>query len=176
MDAAQLKDQIPALRRYARALTGSAWAADDLVQDTLERACTKWTLWAAGSNLRAWLFTIMHNIHVSDVRRNIRQHAGTDPEGLEGEASGLMSPASHADSRMDLQRCLLQLPEDQRTVLLLVALEDMSYAEVAKITGSPLGTVMSRLSRARTRLQNLMDGTHASSKRGAEVVPLQRVR
>ncbi len=176
MDAAQLKDQIPALRRYARALTGSAWAADDLVQDTLERACTKWTLWTAGSNLRAWLFTIMHNIYVSDVRRVIRQQAGTDPEGLEGEAAGLTSPASHADSRLDLQRCLLQLPEDQRTVLLLVALEDMSYAEVAKITGSPLGTVMSRLSRARTRLQNLMDGTHASSKRGADVVPLQRVR
>lgn len=176
MDAAQLKDQIPALRRYARALTGSAWAADDLVQDTLERACTKWTLWTAGSNLRAWLFTIMHNIYVSDVRRVIRHQAATDPEGLEGEASALAAPASHADSRMDLQRCLLLLPEDQRTVLLLVALEDMSYAEVAKITGSPLGTVMSRLSRARTRLQNLMDGTPAGSKRGADVVPLQRVR
>lgn len=176
MDAAQLKDQIPALRRYARALTGSAWAADDLVQDTLERACTKWSLWTAGSNLRAWLFTIMHNIHVSNARRIIRQHAATDPEGLEGEALGLAAPASHADIRLDLQRCLLQLPEDQRTVLLLVALEGMSYAEVAKITGSPLGTVMSRLSRARTRLQNLMDGTHASSKRGADVVPLQRVR
>ena len=66
-------DQIPGLRRYARALTGDAWAADDLVQDTLERACAKWRLWLAGSDLRAWLFTLMHNLYVSQIRRVVRQ-------------------------------------------------------------------------------------------------------
>ena len=69
-------DQIPALRRYARALTGDAWAADDLVQDTLERACSKWRLWTAGSDLRAWLFTVMHNLFVNQLRQSVRQGSG----------------------------------------------------------------------------------------------------
>ncbi len=76
MSAQPIVDQIPALRRYARALTGDAWAADDLVQDTLERACSKWRLWAVGSNLRAWLFTVMHNLFANQVRRSTRQASG----------------------------------------------------------------------------------------------------
>ena len=69
MDTRALVDHIPSLRRYARALTGDAWAADDLVQDTLERACSKWRLWSVGSDLRAWLFTIMHNVFAGQMRR-----------------------------------------------------------------------------------------------------------
>jgi len=153
---------IPAMRRYARSLTGDVWAADDLVQDTLERACSKWRLWLAGTDLRAWLFTVMHNIFISDVR-SVQRRSGAHPAvPLEDAAHELQAPPSTADLQMDLQRCLLQLPPDQRAVLLLVTMEDLGYAEVAKITGVPVGTVMSRLSRARERMRELM--TQQSSK------------
>ena len=148
--------QIPSLRRYARALTGDTWAADDLVQDTLERACNKWRLWLVGSNLRAWLFCVMHNLFVNQLRQSA---GGTRPAMLDIDdlADDLPAPAANPDQALDLQRCLLRLPPEQREVLLLVSLEDMSYAEIAKVTGVPLGTVMSRLSRARARLQALLD-------------------
>ena len=148
--------QIPSLRRYARALTGDTWAADDLVQDTLERACNKWRLWLVGSNLRAWLFSMMHNLFVNQLRQS---DGGARPAMLDIDdlADELPAPASNPDQALDLQRCLLRLPPEQREVLLLASMEDMSYAEIAKVTGVPLGTVMSRLSRARVRLQALLD-------------------
>ena len=157
MPGPDLVAQIPGLRRYARALTGSSWAADDLVQDTLERACSRWRLWLAGSDLRAWLFTIMHNLYVSDVRRASRQRQAGPEVDVDEVAHSLAAPDAAHDLSIDLQRCLLLLPEEQRTVLLLVTLEDMAYADVARITGAPIGTVMSRLSRARARLQALLD-------------------
>lgn len=144
---------ISALRRYARALTGDAWAADDLVQDTLERACHKWSLWTPGTDLRAWLFTLMHNLHASQVRRT--PAPAEDIDTLDAEPT---ARAATPDGHLDLQRCLLLLPEEQRAVLLLAALEDLSYAEIARVLGVPIGTVMSRLSRARERLRQLMDG------------------
>ena len=151
-------EHIPSLRRYARALTGDAWAADDLVQDTLERACGKWRLWAAGSNLRAWLFTLMHNLFANQVRRSAsRSRAGLEVD-LDEVGDELAGHQAAPDVALDLQRCLLRLPEDQRAVLLLVTLEDMSYAAVATILRIPIGTVMSRLSRARSRLRDLLDG------------------
>jgi RNA polymerase sigma factor (sigma-70 family) len=159
MDTRALVDHIPSLRRYARALTGDAWAADDLVQDTLERACSKWRLWTVGSDLRAWLFTIMHNVFASQLRRSPPLHAVVD---IADAAHELHAPSDPRDQALDLQRCLLLLPEDQRAVLLLVALEDMSYAQVAKVLDIPAGTVMSRLSRARSRLHDLMEGAAAA--------------
>jgi len=156
MSPSDLIAQIPALRRYARALCGDAWAADDLVQDTLERACDKWRLWAVGTDLRAWLFTLMHNLHVSGVRQSLRRSAAVPLVDID-EAAEPAAPDVAQDLALDLQRCLLRLPEEQRAVLLLVSLEDMSYEQVARITGTPIGTVMSRLSRARTRLQALMN-------------------
>ncbi len=149
-------DQIPALRRYARALTGDAWAADDLVQDTLERACSKWRLWAAGSDLRAWLFTVMHNLFANQLRRAVSKVQGSTVD-IDDVAHELLAPDANLGQALDLQRCLLRLPADQRAVLLLVGVEEMSYREVAQITGVPIGTVMSRLSRARSRLQELLD-------------------
>jgi RNA polymerase sigma-70 factor (ECF subfamily) len=149
-------DHIPALRRYARALTGDAWAADDLVQDTLERACSKWRLWTAGSDLRAWMFTVMHNLFINQLRQAVRQGMGNTVD-IEDVAHELVALNAHPGQALDLQQCLLRLPPDQRAVLLLVGVEDMGYAEVARITGVPIGTVMSRLSRARNRLQELMD-------------------
>ena len=151
-------DHIPSLRRYARALTGNAWAADDLVQDTLERACSKWRLWLAGSDLRAWLFTLMHNLFANQMRKAARAPPALSMVDLDAVAAELAAPQSAADDALDLQRCLLRLPEEQRAVLLLVTLEDLSYAQVARILNVPLGTVMSRLSRARGRLRELMDG------------------
>ncbi len=157
MEARALVDHIPSLRRYARALTGDAWAADDLVQDTLERACGKWRLWIAGSDLRAWLFTLMHNVFASQMRR-AAPRATVDIDDVAHELGG---SDGHRDRTIDLQRCLLRLPEDQRAVLLLVALEDLSYAQVARVLDIPIGTVMSRLSRARIRLQELMEGAES---------------
>jgi RNA polymerase sigma factor (sigma-70 family) len=170
-----LTDHIPSLRRYARALTGDAWAADDLVQDTLERACSRWRLWTVGSDLRAWLFTLMHNIFVNQVRRSLRQAPAGATVSVDDAENELAAPeAGTAQSlTLDLQRCLLRLPEDQRAVLLLVSLEDLSYEEVASITGVPVGTVMSRLSRARSRLRALMEGQASPA---AAPVQLRRLK
>ena len=155
---------IPDLRRYARALTGDAWAADDLVQDTLERACRRWALWSAGSDLRAWLFTLMHNLFVDGTRRALRQ-AGPRVD-VDDAANELVAAGAAPEQRLDLQRCLLRLPQEQREVLLLVTLQDLGYEDVARITGVPVGTVMSRLSRARSRLRELMDGTRPAPAQG----------
>src|SRR6185295_8885673 len=158
-----LVGHIPDLRRYARSLTGDAWAADDLVQDTLERACERWQLWSAGSDLRAWLFTLMHNLFVDGARRAMRQ--GGQRVDLDEVAGELAAPAETPEHALDLQRCLLRLPPEQREVLLLVTLQDLRYEDVARITGVPMGTVMSRLSRARSRLRELMEGGAAVAAR-----------
>lgn len=155
MESDLLVDQLPGLRRYARMLTGDAWAADDLVQDTLERACAKWRLWTAGTDLRAWLFTLMHNLYLNERRGG---HARTAQVPLDEVQDTLAAPARGGDDAIDLQRCLLRLPDDQRAVLLLVTLEDLDYRAAARVLGIPVGTVMSRLSRARARLRELMDG------------------
>lgn len=162
MTPQHIVDHLPGLRRYARALTGDAWAADDLLQDTLERACSKWRLWLAGSDLRAWLFTMMHNLFISQLRRGKLQRASL--VDADDASRDVAAPAAPLDASIDLQRCLLKLPEEQRVVLLLTTLEDMSYAQVAKITGAPIGTVMSRLSRARERMRELMDEPKAAQQ------------
>ncbi|GKT23676.1 sigma-70 family RNA polymerase sigma factor [Acidovorax sp. SUPP3334] len=149
----QIVDHLPGLRRYARALTGNAWAADDLVQDTLERACRKWLLWRAGSDLRAWLFTLMHHLYLNQ-QRSASALPLLDIETVQDSLHQAPPPAS--DDAIDLDRCLQRLPSDQRAVLLLVTLEDMDYAQTARVLQIPVGTVMSRLSRARARLRELM--------------------
>jgi RNA polymerase sigma-70 factor (ECF subfamily) len=170
-----LVGHIPDLRRYARSLTGDAWAADDLVQDTLERACERWQLWAAGSDLRAWLFTLMHNLFIDAARRAVRQqarHVDVDPEDVPQD---MVASGAGAEQVMDLQRCLLRLPAEQREVLLLVSLQDLRYEDIARITGVPVGTVMSRLSRARARLRELMDGRPVAASPAA-AAPLRRLK
>ena len=156
----RVNELIPRLRRYARALTGERSAADDLVQDTLERAWTKLHLWRSGSDLRAWLFTIMHNVHVNQVRS--RTAAPTLP--LDDELSDAPVRPTQADMLevRDIDSALRRLPVEQREVLLLVALEHMSYQESADTLGIPIGTVMSRLARARERLR-LMLGAEAGA-------------
>jgi RNA polymerase sigma-70 factor (ECF subfamily) len=150
-------EHIPRLRRYARALTGDRGRADDLVQDTLERALVKFHLWRPGSDLRAWMFTIMHNVYVNQVRAS----ASFAVSALDDEAVQPAMRATQSDriEVMDLQAALARLPEDQRVVLLLVGLEQMTYEETARVLDVPIGTVMSRLSRARERLRQLLNGS-----------------
>ena len=153
-------DLIPRLRRYARALVHDRAAADDLVQDTLERAWIKFHLYRDGTDLRAWLFTVMHNVHVNRLR------AVRATDVLDDEMPEMAQRAAQGDALLvrDLDRAILRLPEEQREVLLLVALEDMSYDEVARALGIPIGTVMSRLSRAREKLRAMMLGQPGAAK------------
>ena len=159
-EAQRLVELIPRLRRYARALVGDRATADDLVQDTLERAWTKLHLYRRGTDLRAWLFTVMHNVHVNRVRAA----RVTDP--LEDEMPELAQRAPQGDALLvrDLDRGIARLPTERRAVLLLVTLEEMSYEQVARTLGIPIGTVMSRLSRAREKLRASMLGTPVSAK------------
>ena len=151
-----IEQQIPRLRRYARALTGERVIADDLVQDTLERAWNKLHLWRRGSDLRAWLFTIMHNVYVNQLRsRTAHPLVSLDEEDI-----NLPERPAQTDllEIRDLDIALRKLSEEQREVLLLIALEQLSYEEAARALGIPIGTVMSRLSRARDRLRRIMGG------------------
>lgn len=154
-DDHQLLRWVARLRRYARALAGNREDADDLVQDTLERAWTRSGLWPGVGDMRAWLFSIMHNVHVDRARRPRVHTVGWDEQSPE-----LPVAAAHGDrlAILDLQAALERLPAEQKEVILLVALEDMSYADVARTLGIPIGTVMSRLSRGRERLRALMEG------------------
>ena len=151
-----IEQQIPRLRRYARALTRNRERADDLVQDTLARALSKEQFWQPGTNLRAWLFTIMHNQNVNNIRRNIRDSAAVDIERVSATLPATADPTA-TRKMFELERALAQLPLEQRQVILLVGLEGMSYEDTAGILSLPIGTVRSRLSRGRDALRKLLD-------------------
>lgn len=163
----QLADQVPRLRRYALALAHNREQADDLVQDTLVRALARIELFQKGTDLRAWLFSIMHNVYVNTVRRASARatHVNVDDEGVghSAEMAFTPNPARLIEMR-DLDHALQQLPVEQREVVLLVGLEEMSYADVAFALDIPIGTVMSRLSRGRERLRSLMSGSVPTKK------------
>ena len=161
MDSSAILAEIPRLRRYARALLGDRAAADDLVQDTLERAWAKSGLWGGVADMRAWLFSIMHNLRVDLLRRPRLSTQSIDTDDFE-----LPTRPTQADALelRDIESALGQLADEQREVMLLVALEEMSYADVATTLGIPVGTVMSRLSRGRERLRLIMAGQTASTK------------
>jgi RNA polymerase sigma factor (sigma-70 family) len=160
LDSAAILTELPRLRRYARALVGDRAAADDLVQDTLERAWSRFAQWRAGSDLRAWLFSIMHNLRVDQLRR-----PGLNALPMDDEELMVPTRATQSDHLevVDLEAALARLAEEQRAVLLLVALEDMSYEEVAAALGIPIGTVMSRLARGRERLRLILEGRQPSA-------------
>ena len=164
IDGELLEAQIPRLRRYARALTRNVQAADDLVQDCLERAWRNAHRWEAGTDLRAWLFTLMHNLHLNNLRRKAPE---TEPMEHADYADPKPQAPEAALNLRDLEQGLSQLSAEQRQVLLLVCLEDMSYEQVAAVTGVPIGTVMSRLHRARERLRRWL---------AREEAPLRRIK
>jgi RNA polymerase sigma factor (sigma-70 family) len=162
---------VPRLRRYARALSGNRDDADDLVQDTLERAWSRASLWRSVADMRAWLFGIMHNLHVDTLRRGRLAMVAIDEDTPE---SAVAPTQGDRLAVLDLQAALARLAPEQREVMLLVALEDMAYADVARTLGIPVGTVMSRLSRGRERLRGLLDG--APSVAGGDAVRLKVVK
>ena len=151
----KIEEEIPRLRRYARALTRDINAADDLVQDCLTRALSKVHLWQRGTDLRAWLFTILHNQYVNHVRRAVREGAAVGLSDTEPMLTSAPNQGKRLELR-DLERAIARLPEEQRSVLLLVGLEGMRYEEVAAVLDVPVGTVRSRLSRGREMLRQLM--------------------
>jgi RNA polymerase sigma-70 factor (ECF subfamily) len=153
--------EIPRLRRYARAMLGDRAAADDLVQDTLERAWIRFDKWRSGSNLRAWLFSIMHNLRVDQLRRQKLSTYSIDDVDDE-----LPTRATQTDvlEIRDLESALQQIPDEQREILMLVALEEMSYAEISSVLNIPVGTVLSRLSRGREKLRVIMEGKVPTAK------------
>ena len=165
-DVASIVACIPNLRRYARWLAADATSADDLVQDTLERAWSRFSLWQQRGDLRAWLFGIMHNHFIDTVRSTKRRL-----EDSVGDELPDIPQRAHQADRLevrDLDCALQRLPAEQRMVLLLVAIEEMSYVDAATVIGIPVGTVMSRLARGRQRLRQEMQGhnpsTHAAGQ------------
>lgn len=149
----ELASQIPRLRRYARALTHNAAWADDLVQDTLERALRRRWLFRIQGNLVSWLMTILYRLYLNDLARNRRQQE--DPAG-----EGVPEPGMGAEDgwQLDMRRALARLSPDHRAVVVLIGLEQASYQEAADILGVPVGTVMSRLTRARGQLRAILSG------------------
>jgi RNA polymerase sigma-70 factor, ECF subfamily len=151
-----IKREIPRLRRYARALTRSGDRADDLVQETLLRAIAKSHLWQTGTDIRAWLFTILHNQYVNTVRRAMREGSTIDIEQMSSSLVATTDPTASCQLR-ELERALACLPGEQREVILLVGLEGMSYETAAQVLSVPVGTVLSLLSHGRDALRRLMD-------------------
>ncbi|WP_063678036.1 RNA polymerase sigma factor [Bradyrhizobium neotropicale] len=169
----QVEPLIPALRRYARSLVRERAAADDLVQDCLERAVSRWHQRRDGS-VRAWLFTILHNLAINQFRQSAARgsHVPID-ESNEDD----FSVAAAQDQKLmyrDVMNKLAKLPKDQQAVLLLIAVEDLSYADAAKVLDIPVGTVMSRLSRARERLQQELEGP--SNGEASNIVSIRSAR
>jgi RNA polymerase sigma-70 factor (ECF subfamily) len=161
-DEAEIVACIPHLRRYARGLSHDPEYADDLVQDTLERAWSRFSMWQKRGEVRAWMFGIMHNLFVDRVRSR-----RTRPEDNAGEDLPDVPDRATQMDRLevrDLDRTLQCLTHDLREVLLLVGVEEMSYQDVAKVLGIPVGTVMSRLSRARERLRAELAGRTVGTK------------
>ncbi len=154
----QLLDVIPRLRRYARSLSFDPAAADDLSQQTLERALLHWQQFDPLRDIAVWVLSIAHNAHLDLVRRESRMTV-TDPSELQRVQDETQSdPGHNLGLRLDLEAALAQLPADQRQPLLLVCVEQLSYAEVAEVLRIPVGTVMSRVCRGRAALRRFLEG------------------
>ncbi len=169
----QVEPLIPALRRYARALMRNAASADDLVQDCLERAVSRWHQRRDG-NARSWLFTILHNLAVNQFRQSAARGKHVTIDETNEDDFGRDAVQEQQLMYRDVLDKLAKLPEDQRAVLLLVAVEDLSYADAAKVLDIPIGAMMSRLSRAREKLQQEIEGTADDASRN--VVKLRSLK
>jgi RNA polymerase sigma-70 factor (ECF subfamily) len=160
--------QIPRLRRYARALTHDVALADDLVQDTLERALRRSWMFRINSNLTAWLFTILYRLYLNSVTRQpIHVDEADAPEPAASQDVGL---------QLDMRRALERLSPEHRAVIVLIGLEQVSYKEAADILDIPLGTVMSRLARAREQLRLLLSGQGNASAGQIQASHLTRIK
>ena len=168
----QLLAAIPRLRRYARSLMLDAHSADDLVQTTLERALARWHQFDQRRDLAVWLIGIAHHAHLDELRRNARLSV-VDPAQAQAQADmRSFEPGPDLGLRVDLLAALRRLPLEQREPLLLVAVEQLSYAECATVLHVPIGTVMSRISRGRVALRALLEG---QTRNGTAARTLRRV-
>lgn len=166
-DSAQIIACIPRLRRYARALGGTIEDADDLVQDTLERVWNRLHLWQRERDLRAWMFSIMHNLYIDQYRARPKHTI----EAFDHEIHDAPTRGTQADALevRDLSSALDKLPIDQREVLILVAVEQLNYEQIAQVLNVPVGTVMSRLSRARAKLRTILEGADGGANGGGNI-------
>ncbi len=153
---------IPSLRRYARGLAHDPERADDLVQDTLERAWERFSMWQRRGAVRAWMFGIMHNLHIDRLRSQRRSREDASDDDF-ADTTASAAGVDRLELR-DLERGLQRLPVEHREVLLLVGVEELSYKEISTVIGVTIGTVMSRLSRARERLRAELEGRPAAAK------------
>lgn len=147
---------IPALRRYARMLVRDWSIADDLVQDCLERVFTRWHLRQPNGPLKAWTFSILHNLAMNHFRRSSRRGRQVTLEDVDEAVLALPASQENVVSHSQILEAIDRLPEENRSVFLLIAVEELSYAEAASVLDIPIGTVMSRLYRARARLQSML--------------------
>ena len=172
----KIEPLIPTFRRYARALLRDAELADDLVQDALERIVGRWSQRRDAGDTRQWAFAIVHNLAMDALRKRERRGPHVALEDVDERD---MAVPGHQEDRLrhdEILRALDALPQEQRSVLLLVSIEDMSYAEAAQSLGIPVGTVMSRLSRGRERLQHALDGGLPARPSNVTATPLRRMK
>jgi RNA polymerase sigma-70 factor (ECF subfamily) len=162
----QVMAQLPALRRYAIALAGSVVLADDLVQDTLERALRHAMQLRDIGNLSGWLRRILHNCYIEEIRRGKGKPAQQDIEALK-DTIALSVPASDAMGVRDFVWAMSQLSPEHRRILLLAGVEEMNYRQIAEELEIPIGTVMSRLARARERLRAILGEQEGGRERAA---------
>jgi RNA polymerase sigma-70 factor (ECF subfamily) len=173
--AYQIEPLIPALRRYGRALVRDRTAADDLVQDCLERAISRWHQRRSDGDTRSWIFAILHNLAMTRLNRTAKLPQHMTIETVDENLLGVAASQEDRLRYQELLSALAQLPDSERSVLLLVGVEDLSYAETAKVLDIPIGTVMSRLSRARARLFEATCGDVQQGAAGARA-QLRRVK
>jgi RNA polymerase sigma-70 factor (ECF subfamily) len=158
---AEIEGFVPQLRRYALALCHNPTAADDLVQESVARALMKSDLFNAGTNLRAWLFTIMHNVHISNTRRQKYIGMPIDPDIAAATLS--TQPAQEAPLVMKaLNKALQLIPDTQRVAVIMAGVEGMSYEEISAHLNVPIGTIKSRVSRGRDALRQALHGREKS--------------
>lgn len=170
----ELAGILPRLRAYAQVLTKNSDDADDLVQTAVERALSRIELYEPGTNFKAWMFTILRNCYFTEMRKRSRRPDTVDPMDHESAMSVRAEQQIGLEVR-DFSRAFVQLSEMDRTVLVLIGAEGMSYQEAADILGTPIGTVRSRLSRARTRLKDLLEEAEARpAKEAARLEALRR--
>lgn len=165
----ELELHIASMRRYARALSRDRADADDLVQEALTRAVARADTFKTGTNLRAWLFTILHNVHVNRVRGRAARAEEVPVEDVEDRLTTSPRQEETVELR-EMMRVVRSLPDEQRRVLLLVAVEGLKYDEVARVLDVPIGTVMSRLSRAREAVRTRLTNGDARAPRRVERV------
>ncbi len=170
-----LQEHLPRLRRYAVALVGNVAMADDLLQDTVERALSRQASLESPNLVYPWLRSILHNLHIDEIRRRRNRGIAVDIDDL-ADTLALSAPAADRSSTQDFVRAMAALSHEHRQILLLIGLEGLSYKEIAAALDVPIGTVMSRVARAREQLRLKLDPPEPVTRSGADIIRLPLAR